>query len=156
MRAILKLRATIFSAFAAAVLLAWTASAFADGTLRIGREQDSTTLDPILTIQNVDIWVMDNMNAGLVRVTYDGSGLEPDLAEKWTISDDALTYSFTLRDGLKFSDGTAITPQDVKFSLERLRDQKDSVMGSMYKVVKSVDTPDAKTVVITLNEPSAP
>ncbi|MGH9204691.1 MAG: ABC transporter substrate-binding protein, partial [Vicinamibacterales bacterium] len=91
-----------------------------------------------------------------MRVTYDGSGLEPDLAEKWTISDDALTYNFALRDGLKFSDGSAITPQDVKFSLERLRDQKESVMGSMYKVVKSIDTPDDKTVVITLNESSAP
>src|SRR5262249_46762541 len=151
-----RLRATAVGAFAATALLGWAATAFADGTLRIGREQDSTTLDPILTIQNADIWVMDNMNAGLVRVTYDGSGVEPDLAEKWTISDDALTYTFTLRDGLKFSDGSAITPQDVKFSLERLRDQKDSVMGSMYKVVKSVDTPDAKTVVITLTEPSAP
>jgi peptide/nickel transport system substrate-binding protein len=156
MRITSRIRAAAISALTAAALLGWTATAFADGTLRIGREQDSTTLDPILTIQNVDIWVMDNMNAGLVRVTYDGSGLDPDLAEKWTISDDALVYIFTLRDGLKFSDGTAITPQDVKFSLERLRDQKDSVMGSMYKVVKSIDTPDAKTVVITLTEPSAP
>jgi peptide/nickel transport system substrate-binding protein len=156
MRVFPRIRTTTFIALAAAVLITWTATAFADGTLRIGREQDSTTLDPILTIQNVDIWVMDNMNAGLVRVTYDGSGLEPDLAETWTVSDDALTYTFTLRGGLKFSDGSPITPQDVKFSLERLRDQKDSVMGSMYKVVKSVETPDDKTVVITLNEPSAP
>ena len=52
-------------------------------------EQDGTTFDPILTIQNVDIWVMDNMNAGLVRVTNDGTGLEPDLAESWTVSPDA-------------------------------------------------------------------
>lgn len=147
---------TAIGAMAAAAIIGWTATASADGTLRIGREQDSTTLDPILTIQNADIWVMDNMNAGLVRVTYDGTGLEPDLAETWTISDDALIYTFTLRGNLKFSDGSAITPADVKFSLERLRDQKDSVMGSMYKVVKSIDTPDDKTVVITLNEPSAP
>src|SRR5215475_15034368 len=102
-----------------------TPGAFAAGVLKIAHEQDVTTYDPILTIQNPDIWVLDNMNAGLVRVTYDGSGLEPDLAEKWTISDDALTYTFTLRNGIKFSDGSAVTPQDVKFSLERLRDQKD-------------------------------
>ena len=75
---------------------------------------------------------MDNMNAGLVRVTKDGLGLEPDLAKEWSISDDAKTYTFKLRDGLKFSDGSPITAGDVKFSLERLRDRQDSVMASMY------------------------
>ena len=68
-------------------------------------------------------------------------GLEPDLAESWTVSPDAKTYTFKLRDGLKFSDGSALTAQDVKFSLERLRDQKDSVMGSMYKVAQKIDAP---------------
>src|SRR5215475_12836805 len=133
-----------------------TPGAYAAGVLKIAHEQDVTTFDPILTIQNADIWVLDNMNAGLVRVTKDGTGLEPDLAQSWTVSPDGKIYTFKLRDGLKFSDGSPITPQDVKFSLERLRDQKDSVMGSMYKVIKSIDTPDDKTVVVTLNAPSAP
>ena len=137
-------------------LLVSSAPGFAQGTLKIAREQDNTTFDPILTIQNADIWVMDNMNAGLVRVTKNGLGLEPDLATKWSVSPDAKTYSFTLRDGLKFSDGSPITARDVKFSLERLRDRKDSVMASMYKIVSKIETPDDKTVVITLSEPSAP
>jgi len=104
-------------------LAMWTSMALAAGTLRIGREQDNTTFDPILTIQNADIWVMDNMNAGLVRVTPDGTKLEPDLAQSWEVSDDGLTYTFKMRDGLKFSDGSPITVGDVKFSLERLRDR---------------------------------
>jgi peptide/nickel transport system substrate-binding protein len=130
--------------------------AYADGTLKIAREQDNTTFDPILTIQNSDIWVMDNMNANLVRVTKDGVGLEPDLAEKWTLAPDNVTYTFTLRDGLKFSDGSPLRASDVKFSLERLRDTKESVMKDMYKVITKIDTPDDKTVVITTDKPSAP
>jgi peptide/nickel transport system substrate-binding protein len=134
----------------------WSAGALAGGTLKIAREQDNTTFDPILTIQNADIWVMDNMNAGLVRVTKDGLGLEPDLAKEWAISDDAKTYTFKLRDGLKFSDGSPLTAGDVKFSLERLRDRQDSVMASMYGIVSAIETPDDATVVVHLKEPSAP
>jgi len=89
-------------------------------------------------------------------VTKDGVALEPDLAEKWTLAPDNVTYTFTLRDGLKFSDGSPLKASDVKFSLERLRDTKDSVMGSMYKVIAKVEAPDDKTVVITTDKPSAP
>jgi peptide/nickel transport system substrate-binding protein len=138
----------------AATLLA--SQAYAAGTLKIAREQDGSTFDPIKTILNSDIWVMDNMNANLVRVTKDGLGVEPDLAEKWTLAADNVTYTFTLRDGLKFSDGSPIKASDVKFSLERLRDTKDSVMGSMYKIITKIDVPDDKTVVITTEKPSAP
>jgi len=145
----------------AAMLLAGAATllashAYAAGTLKIAREQDGSTFDPIKTILNSDIWVMDNMNANLVRVTKDGVGLEPDLAEKWTLAPDNVTYTFNLRDGLKFSDGSPLKASDVKFSLERLRDTKDSVMGSMYKIIAKIDAPDDKTVVITTDKPSAP
>jgi peptide/nickel transport system substrate-binding protein len=150
MRMTMPTRSILTITLATLALAMWTSMAIAGGTLRIGREQDNTTFDPILTIQNADIWVMDNMNAGLVRVTPDGTKLEPDLAESWQVSDDGLTYTFKMRDGLKFSDGSPIAVSDVKFSLERLRDRKDSVMGSMYKVLKSIETPDDKTVVITL------
>ena len=142
MRAFERFRGAFILAVAVLLLMAGGSAAFAGGVLRIAHEQDVTTFDPILTIQNADIWVMDNMNAGLVRVTNDGTGLEPDLAESWTVSPDAKTYTFKLRDGLKFSDGSPLTAQDVKFSLERLRDQKDSVMGSMYKVAQKIDAPD--------------
>jgi len=141
---------------AAGVCAAGIGAALAAGTLKVARHQDSTTLDPILTIQNADIWVMNNMNALLVRVNREATDVEPDLAESWTISNDGLVYTFNLRDGLKFSDGSALTPADVKFSLERLRDREDSIMGGMFSVIKSIDTPDDRTVVITLNQPSAP
>ena len=72
-----------------AAAVAASPAAFAAGVLKIAHEQDVTTFDPIKTIQNADIWVMDNMNAVLVRVTNDGTGLEPDLAESWIVSPDA-------------------------------------------------------------------
>src|SRR5258708_39029003 len=116
------LRRVLLAGVATLLLVAASPAAFAAGVLKIAHEQDVTTFDPILTIQNADIWVLDNMNAQLVRVVYDGTGLEPDLAESWKVSDDALTYTFKLRAGLKFSDGTPLSAKDVKFSLERLRD----------------------------------
>lgn len=142
-------------ALALALTLA-TPAAEAAGTLKIGRHQDSTTLDPILTIQNADIWVMNNMNGLLVRVNRDATDVEPDLAESWDISADGLTYTFHLRDGLMFSDGSPLKASDAKFSLERLRDTEGSIMAGMFSVMKSVEAPDDRTVVITLNQPSAP
>jgi peptide/nickel transport system substrate-binding protein len=150
-------RSTVLAAaLAAAMVVGYAAAADAAGTLRIGRDQDTVTFDPVLTVANADIWILDNMNANLVRVTPDGSGLEADLAEKWTVSDDGKTYTFTMRPDLKFSDGSPITVADVKFSLERARDLETSVFGSMYKIMTSVETPDDKTVVIKLDKPSAP
>ena len=129
-------------------------AALADGVLKIGRNEDSTTFDPIKTIQNVDIWVMNNMHALLVR-SRDGATLEPDLAESWEISDGGLTYTFRLRDA-KFSDGSQVTTSDVVFSLTRLRDDPESVQSAMYKIMEEVTAPDDQTVVIKLTEASTP
>jgi peptide/nickel transport system substrate-binding protein len=124
--------------------------------LKIGRSEATGTFDPILTAQNADIWVLDNMNANLVRVTYDGTGLEPDLAESWKASDDGKRYRFKLRKEIKFGNGKPVRPSDVVFSLQRLRDQKDSVMATMYESIKEVKALDKHHVEVVLSEPSAP
>ncbi len=128
----------------------------AGGTLRIAREQDSTSLDPVLTILNSDIWVMQNMNCLLVKVNDAGNDIVPDCAESWTISPDGLTYTFTLREGLKFNDGSPLKASDVKFSLERVRDRPDSVWSGMFALVAGIETPNDRTVAITLAEASTP
>jgi peptide/nickel transport system substrate-binding protein len=61
-----------------------------------------------------------------------------------------------LRDGLKFSDGSALKASDVKFSIERLRDGEGSVFGSMFTVISDIAVPDDRTVVFSLKEPSTP
>ena len=118
----------------AAVLVATMHVAQAAGVLRIGTNEDSTTFDPIKTIQNADIWVMNNMHAFLVRANREANEIIPDLAESWEISDDGLEYTFHLREA-KFSDGSPVTAQDAVFSLTRLRDDPESVQSAMYQIM---------------------
>ena len=127
----------------------------AAGVVSIGRREDSSTFDPINTAQNIDFWVFMNVYDVLVRVDKSGAKLVPGLAESWDISSDGLTYTFHLRDA-KFSDGAAITAEDAKFSLERVRDSELSLWSDSYKIISDMKTPDDKTLVITLSEQSAP
>ena len=150
-----RLKYGLMLAGALAVLAGDIAIAAAEGVLTIGRREDGTTMDPIKTAQNVDFWVFSNMYDVLVRVDKTGTKLEPGLAESWTVSDDQLTYTFTLRDA-KFSDGSPITAEDAAWNLKRIRDHKESLWGATYSVIKDAVAKDAKTLVVTLNQPTAP
>lgn len=126
-------------------------TADAAGVLKIAREQDSTTFDPIFTILAPDVWVLNQFYSTLVRANADATGVEPDLAESWEVSEDGKTYIFHLRDA-KFSDGTPVTAGDVAFSLKRVRDEEQSPMRGLYSVVADVTARDDRTVVITLTD----
>jgi peptide/nickel transport system substrate-binding protein len=140
----------------AVVLLATSAgSALADNVLRIAREQDSTTFDPIFTILAPDVWVLNQFYSTLVRANEDATDIVPDLAESWEIAPDGLTYTFHLRDA-KFSDGTPVKASDVAFSLTRLRDTETAPMRSLYQVISEIETPDDKTVILKLSQPYTP
>ncbi|MGA0115299.1 MAG: ABC transporter substrate-binding protein [Burkholderiales bacterium] len=81
-----------------------------------------------------------------------------DLAESWTVSKDGLTYTFKLRKGVKFHDGSSFGSEDVKASYDRIRNPPKgvvSVRGSAYSDIGSIDTPDANTVVFKLKAPNA-
>ncbi|MEQ9690809.1 MAG: ABC transporter substrate-binding protein [Bauldia litoralis] len=147
---------SVIGGLALAGFLALGPAMAGEGVLKIGRDQDSVFMDPILVSQNADVWVMNNINAQLVRNTREATGIEPDLAESWRISDDGKTYTFSLREGLTFSDGSPLTASDVKFSLERLRDGEESVFGSMFGVITDIQVPDDRTVVIELSEATTP
>ena len=99
------------------------------GKLVFGRYLDASYLDPVMTQINAEIWVMQNLFDNLVHSSADGHTIEPAIATKWEISADGLTASFTLRDGVKFADGSPLTADDVKFSLDRSRDPEDRAVG---------------------------
>jgi peptide/nickel transport system substrate-binding protein len=96
----------------------------------------------------------------LVRIDRTTDELEPWLAEGWTESDDRQTYTFTLRDGLRFSDGAPFTSADVLFSLRAVYhpDVRSSLAGDLLVAGQPLqaDAPDARTVVIRLPSPFAP
>lgn len=150
-----KLKYGLILAGALAIVAGDIAAATAEGVLSIGRREDGTTMDPIKSAQNVDFWVFSNMYDVLVRVDKTGTKLEPGLAESWSVSDDQLTYTFKMRDA-KFSDGSPITAKDAAWNLLRIRDHKESLWGATYSVIKDAVASDDKTLVVTLNQPTAP
>jgi peptide/nickel transport system substrate-binding protein len=80
-----------------------------------------------------------------------------DLAKSWTVSDDHLTYTFKLHDGVKFHDGSELTSADVKASFDRIVFPQEGVVSprkSFYIAVKSIEAPDRYTVVFRLHYPS--
>jgi peptide/nickel transport system substrate-binding protein len=133
-----------------------SASPTPGGTMRFARAEDSTNFDPVALPLNVDIWIATSVYDQLVRVAPNGVDLEPGLAESWDISSDGLTYTFHLRAGVLFSDGTPLKASDVKFSLKRAKNDPSQMWTFTLAAVKEVATPDDVTVAITLTQPWAP
>ncbi|ESR24915.1 ABC transporter substrate-binding protein [Lutibaculum baratangense] len=92
----------------------------------------------------------------LTSIGPDG-GVEPFLAESYEISDDGLTYTFTLREGVKFHNGDTMTAQDVVANFERVKENiSGGWLASAMKLVGTVEGRDERTVVLTMTEPYAP
>ena len=90
-------------------------------------------------------------------VSYDDNGkIQGELAETWEISDDGKTYTFHLRDGVKFSDGTPLTSEAVKMTLEAVVTHlgpQNGAFGKLTTLFDKLETPDEKTFVMTLKTP---
>ena len=81
-----------------------------------------------------------------------------DLAKSWDVSKDGLTYTFKLRDNVKFHDGSPFTSEDVKASYDRIVKPPQGVVSlrrAAYSDIKAIETPDAHTVVFKLSAPNA-
>lgn len=105
---------------------------------------------------NPALFLSLNVYDSLLRTTKDGMGIEPGLASKWESSSDGLTWTFTLRDGVKFSDGSPLKATDVKASLDLARGGEKSAWKDNYKAIKDITATDDKTVKIALTQPYAP
>ena len=107
-----------FLGLLAAAALALPGVASAQSTLKVVMNSDLKIMDPIWTtafiVRNHAYMVYDTLFA------LDGDlRIQPQMVDKWTSSDDKLVWTFTLRDGLKFSDGAPVTSEDVLASLKR-------------------------------------
>lgn len=132
------------------------ALAAGDGkVLRLGCYAEVLTLDPIKTVWGADILIQGMMFSRLTHADAQRTEVGPGLAEKWEISPDGRQYVFHLREA-KFSDGSPITAQDVSFSWNRMRFQKDSAYAGPFSPLVKVETPDAQTVVMTLDRTFEP
>lgn len=144
------------SAIAAAVLaLAPTSGAFAARTdIVIGIPLEPPHLDPTASAAAaIDEVLYANVFQGLTRIGPTGEVL-PDLAESWTISDDGKTYTFKLHSSVKFHDGSDFNADDVKFSLDRARDEKSvNAQKALFTAIDTVEAVDPATVKITLKNP---
>nr|WP_274528936.1 ABC transporter substrate-binding protein [Paenibacillus piscarius] len=125
----------------------------AGGTFVYGRPASVTSFDLHNQITSNNAFAIDKVFESLVA--FDSKGeITDQLAQSHTISEDGLTYTFVLRDGLKFSNGTPVTAADAVFSLER-----HLKVGGPLAISAKVDTvkaQDDKTLVITLKEPYTP
>ena len=128
----------------------------AANAVTVGIAQDlDNSLDPHKAVAAGTKEVMFNVFEGLVKPTSNGD-LIPAVASNYTVSEDHLTYTFTLREGAKFHNGDAVTAEDVVYSLKRVAAPTETgvVQVEALSIMADVAAVDERTVAITLTEPS--
>mgnify|MGYP000094293052 CR=1 FL=1 len=143
----------LLAATALATVLAGTA--FAQSSVTIGMQLEPPNLDPTGgAAAAIDEVTYANIFEGLTRFGADGS-IKPALASAWEISDDGLTYTFTLQPDVAFHDGTSFEATDVVFSLDRARaDDSTNAQKALFADIASVVATDPATVTVTLSKPN--
>ncbi len=143
---------TYLMGVAALALVGASAAYSAETGLTVGLQLEPPHLDPTSAAAGaIDQVVYSNVFEGLTRFGPDGS-VNPGLAESWEISDDGLTYTFNLRSGVAFHDGTTMDADDVVFSLDRARGEESvNAQKALFGGIESVEAVDANTVKVTLS-----
>jgi len=147
------------AAFATAISLSFAAHAAdsydPDATINVGSLYEPQNLDNIAGAgQGINEAFNSNVYEGLFRLT-DAGNVEQVLATDYKVSDDGLTYTFTLKPDVKFHSGDPLTAQDVKYSIERVTgpDSKSSRKSSLAPI-SAIEAPDDHTVVVRLSSRS--
>jgi ABC-type transport system substrate-binding protein len=127
-----------------------------DETFRVAVGVDLDTLDPAgtttTTVEN-----MINYTVETLTVIDEDGEVHPHLATDWEVSDDGLTYTFELREGVQFHDGTDLDAEAVVFTFERVLDEEVQVpIRDPFAAIESVEAVDQLTVEFTLSRPFPP
>lgn len=136
-------------------------------TLIFGRGADSASLDPSRVTDGESFYPAQNIYDTLLKYGKEDTTLEPRLATEWKTSEDGLTYTLTLREGVKFHDGTDFNAEAVVYNFNRWLDGDRETFpyfvdmfggfrGDEGAVIKEVKAVDEFTVEFTLNRPMAP
>ncbi len=131
--------------------------------LVVGQIAEPKSIDPQAVTAVNDFRILMNVYDGLVRYKSGALEVEPALASSWEISEDGLEYTFQLRDGIKFHDGSAFTADAVKFTFDRMLDKSHPYhetgpfpLAFFFSAVKEVQVLDKLSVKFILNAPFAP
>ncbi len=124
--------------------------------INVGLAKDlDDSLDPHKMVSAGTKEVLFNVFEGLVKPDTDGN-LIPAVAESYKVSDDRTTYTFTLREGVKFHNGDAVTADDVIYSIKRcagLLEEEPEALVTAFSVITDIHAEDERTVVLTIESP---
>ena len=113
------------------------------------------TLDPMLGTSTIDYTRANTKNNGLIQIWSDMS-VNPELAEEWSVNSNATEYTFKIRQGVEFHDGSALTADDVVWSMNRhIAEGSPSSIGAFFTLVEEWKAVDSHTVKLTLSSPDA-
>jgi len=131
--------------------------------LVVGQIAEPKSLDPHAVTAVNDFRILMNIYDGLVQYKSGTLQVQPALAESWEISDDGLVYTFALRSGVKFHDGSDFNAEAVKFNFDRMLDESHPYhntgpfpLSFFFSAIKEVKAVDTLTVQFTLDAPFAP
>jgi len=142
------------------VLFAPAAFAQTRKELRVGVAGVPSALDPAASVDGAGPLIARQVFDTLVAYREGTTDVDPALATRWAVSRDGLTWTFTLRDGVRFHDGSAVTPAEVAASFQRIQAREGAVWPTLLRgrpgVVKEVRASDAHSVQFILVQPYAP
>ncbi len=145
----------LMTGVASAALVVAATSAFAKDDITVAMQLEPPHLDPTSAAAGaIDSVLYTNVFEGLTRFMGDGS-VVPGLAESWEVSGDGLAYTFKLREGVTFHDGTTMDAEDVKFTLDRINaEDSANAQKALYAAISEVNIIDPQTVEVKLSEPN--
>lgn len=146
----------MLAAMTGIAIIVTAGAGLAKDTLAIGEVLEPPGLDPTANAAaSIRRLTYNNLYEGLVRIDEEGL-VKPNLAESWTISPDNQTYTFKLRQGVKFHNGTPFDCSVVKFTYDRaIAPESTNAQKALFAAIDKTECPDPATAVVTLKRPSS-